>query len=90
MKQPKNPVQVADNLIRGWLENQVRRNQQLIKLCQTARPIDGHVARRNKRTQAEAAAIIRMAGSLLDHLDAEARQARTDAAVLAEGNPAIP
>ena len=85
---------MADNAIRGWLENQVRRNQNLIKQLEMARPPISQLSR-NRRTKAEAAAIIRVAGSCLDHLDAEAKQARADdaedlAALLAEGNPAIP
>lgn len=83
------PIQVADNHVRGWLENQVRRNQLLIKSLAAAPTMPSRTGQK-KRTMAEAAAIIKLAGSCLDHLDAEARQARTDAAVLAEGNPAIP
>jgi len=62
-----------------------RRHQRLAELCQPGRRAGG-----NARAGRESAAIVRLTSSLLQHLDAEVKQARTDAAILAEGNPAIP
>lgn len=74
-KRTQSAAAQAERDIRGILENLVSRNQRIVKsLATKPRPSAAELW-----ILADAAAVIKLAGSLLEHLDADAKQTRMDA-----------
>lgn len=68
----------ADKVIRDFLNGQVTQHQRQLKDALIYRPVNRNQVKVNDQVKAYSAAMIKLAGSLLDHLDAEAKQARAD------------